>query len=240
MKALFFDFDGLICDTESAARRSWEELYTRLGHSLPAEVWARMAGRSNGHEVAASDLATRVSRPIATAELAWRSARKLALSNKEPLRPGIADLIGAAQERGLRLAAVSSSGAAWVRPHLARLGILEHLDPVITGDDEPRHKPAPDLYLRALSETGLAAADVVAFEDSSSGVAAATAAGLRCVAIPNGAGGKPADLQQATLVLETLAGFDLGTVPGMSELASESFNTGSRSCSGVDHNGKSA
>lgn len=213
MKALFFDFDGMVCDTESAARRSWEELYTRLGHSLPGEVWARMAGRSNGHEVATSDLATRIGRPITTAELAWRGARKLALANEEPLRPGIADLISAAQERGLRLAVVSSSGAAWVRPHLTRLGILHHFDPVVTGDDEPRHKPAPDLYFRALSETGLAAVDVVAFEDSPSGVAAATTAGLRCVAIPNGAGGNPADLQLATLVLRTLAGFDLGTVP---------------------------
>jgi HAD superfamily hydrolase (TIGR01509 family) len=213
VKALFFDFDGMVCDTESAARRSWEELYTRLGHSLPGEVWARMAGRSNGHEVATSDLATRIGRPITTAELAWRGARKLALANEEPLRPGIADLISAAQERGLRLAVVSSSGAAWVRPHLTRLGILHHFDPVVTGDDEPRHKPAPDLYFRALSETGLAAVDVVAFEDSPSGVAAATTAGLRCVAIPNGAGGNPADLQQATLVLRTLAGFDLGTVP---------------------------
>lgn len=213
MKALFFDFDGLVCDTESAARRSWEELYTRLGHSLPGAVWARMAGRSNGHEVATSDLATRIGRPITTAELAWRGARKLTLSNEEPLRPGIADLIGTAQEHGLRLAVVSSSGAAWVRPHLTRLGILHHFDPVVTGDDEPRHKPAPDLYFRALSETGLAAVDVVAFEDSPSGVAAATTAGLRCIAIPNGAGGNPADLQQATLVLQTLAGFDLGTVP---------------------------
>jgi HAD superfamily hydrolase (TIGR01509 family) len=213
VKALFFDFDGMVCDTESAARRSWEELYTRLGHSLPGEVWARMAGRSNGHEVATSDLATRIGRPITTAELAWRGARKLALANEEPLRPGIADLISAAQERGLRLAVVSSSGAAWVRPHLTRLGILHHFDPVVTGDDEPRHKPAPDLYFRALSETGLAAVDVVAFEDSPSGVAAATTAGLRCVAIPNGAGGNPADLQLATLVLRTLAGFDLGTVP---------------------------
>jgi HAD superfamily hydrolase (TIGR01509 family) len=212
VKALFFDFDGLVCDTESAARRSWEELYTRLGQALPAPVWARMAGRSNGHEIATLDLGTRVGRPVTEAELAWRSARKQELSNAEPLRPGIADLIGAARERGLRLAVVSSSSAAWVRPHLARLGILDHFDPVVTGDDEQRHKPAPDLYFRALSITGVAAAEVIAFEDSPSGVAAATAAGLRCVAIPNGAGGDPADLNQATVVVPTLVGFDLGKV----------------------------
>ena len=214
MKALFFDFDGLLCDTESAARHSWEELYTRLGHSLPASVWARMAGRSNGHEVATSDLSVRIGRPVTQAELAWRANRKQELADVEPLRPGIADLLSAALERGLRLAVVSSSGAAWVRPHLTRLGILDNFDPVVTGDDEQRHKPAPDLYFRALSITGVAPAEVIAFEDSPSGVAAATAAGLRCVAIPNGAGGDPADLRQATLVVPTLVGFDLGKVLG--------------------------
>ncbi|HVK25509.1 MAG TPA: HAD family phosphatase [Actinokineospora sp.] len=209
MKALFLDFDGLLCDTESAARRSWTELYAQFGHELSTDVWAAMAGRSNGHETAAADLAGRVGRPLTAAELSWRFTRKRMLAESEPLRPGVAELLGIARDRGLRLAVVSSSDAVWVVGHLARLGVLDHFDVVVTGDDEPRHKPAPDLYLHALAATGLAAADVVAFEDSPSGVAAAIAAGLRCVAVPNGTADLLDGLRHATLVLPTLAEVDL-------------------------------
>jgi HAD superfamily hydrolase (TIGR01509 family) len=207
VNALFLDFDGLMCDTEAAARRSWAELYARLGHDLPAAVWTRMVGRSDGHEVATADLSNRTARPITEEELAWRNERKQELSDVEPLRPGVADLIAAATHKGLILAAVSSSPARWVHGHLTRLGVRQHFSAVITGDDEPRHKPAPDLYLRALAETGLAAEEAVAFEDSPSGVKAALAAGLRVVAVPTST--STAGLAHATLVVPTMTGFDL-------------------------------
>jgi HAD superfamily hydrolase (TIGR01509 family) len=210
VKALFLDFDGLMCDTEAAARRSWAELYAQLGHDLPVTVWARMVGRSNGHEVATADLSRRAGRPITGEELAWRSSRKQELSDVEPLRPGVGDLMVAARRRGLILAAVSSSSARWVRGHLTRLGVIDDFTTVITGDDEPRHKPAPDLYLRALAETGLAADEAVAFEDSPSGVRAALAAGLRVVAVPAAPTGE--GLEQATLLVPALTGFDLAAL----------------------------
>lgn len=209
MRALFFDFDGLICDTERAARRSWAELYAQLGTVLPPDVWEQMAGRSNGHEAAAADLSARLRRLVTPGELSWRAARKQALSDVEPLRPGVPELVATARARGLLVAVVSSSPATWVHGHLARLGILHRFHAVITGDDEPRHKPAPDLYLRALATLGLTPAEAVAFEDSPSGVTAALAAGLRCVAVPNAAATRAQGLDHATLVLASLVNFDL-------------------------------
>lgn len=207
VKALFLDFDGLMCDTEAAARRSWAELYARLGHDLPAAVWTRMVGRSNGHEVATADLSKRAARRITGEELAWRNERKQELSDVEPLRPGVAELMTAARRQDLILAAVSSSSARWVRSHLTRLGVIHNFTTVVTGDDELRHKPAPDLYLRALAETGVTAEEGVAFEDSSSGVEAALAAGLRVVAVPTVA--NTTGLEQATLVIRALTELDL-------------------------------
>lgn len=127
------------------------------------------------------------------------------------LRPNAAScsaaaLFDAARERGLGLAVVSSSAVDWVRGRLARLDVLDRFGTVVTGDDVPVHKPAPDLYLHALTVTGLTATHVVAFEDSPTGVAAATAAGLRCVAVPNGTV-DPAALGAATLVVPSLVGF---------------------------------
>ncbi|HEY0167654.1 MAG TPA: HAD-IA family hydrolase [Jatrophihabitans sp.] len=232
MKALFLDFDGLICDTESAARRSWELLYARLDHELPARVWSAMAGDSSGHVTAAADLGARLGRPVTAEELSWRAACKAELADAQPLRPGVVALLDAARERGLGLAVVSSSAAHWVRGHLARLGVLDRFGAVVTGDDVPVHKPAPDLYLHALAVTGLTAAHVVAFEDSPAGVAAATAAGLLCVGVPNGAG-DPAALGAATLVVPSLAGLDLDVLAGqvVSELASGPSTTAARRAS---------
>jgi len=206
--AVFLDFDGLVCDTERAAQRSWRDLYARNGFELPGEVWQRMVGRSVGERVAAADLGERRGSPLTNAELVWRRNRKQELADAEPLRPGVDELIAQANRHGVPVAVVSSSGSAWVGPHLYRLGVRARLSFMVTGDDTPRHKPAPDLYLLALRRAGAAAASTVAFEDSPSGVAAALDAGLCCVGVPS-AIGSYADLAAADQVLDGLDRFPL-------------------------------
>jgi hypothetical protein len=72
-RALFLDFDGVVCDTERAARRSWEELYARSGTRLPHEVWHRMVGTASGAEVAHADLGARRRTPYGPGN--WRGGR---------------------------------------------------------------------------------------------------------------------------------------------------------------------
>ncbi|WP_067478657.1 HAD family hydrolase [Actinomadura hibisca] len=203
-RALFFDFDGVICDTERAARRSWEELYGRFGLEFPATVWAAMAGHAGGHTVALADVAGRLGRPLTDAEAAWRLERKQRLADQEPVRPCVATILAAAARRGLYLAVVSSSGEPWVGGHLDRLGLRDRFDLVVTGDGLLPSKPAPDLYLRALERSGLPPETITVIEDSPPGVAAARAAGLRCVAVPNAATG-PAGLGTADALLDPAA-----------------------------------
>jgi beta-phosphoglucomutase-like phosphatase (HAD superfamily) len=82
---------------------------------------------------------------------------------------------------------VSSSSQDWVHRHLGRLERAEHFDLIVTADgDADRAKPAPTLYLEALDRLGLHAEEAVAFEDSPNGIAAAKAAGIFTVAVPNG------------------------------------------------------
>ncbi len=212
LRGLLLDFDGLICDTERAARRSWEELYGEFGLAFPPDVWARMAGRADGELVAVADLSRRRGILVDAAVRARRLRRKQALCDEEPLRPGVAELIAAAAQRGLTLAVVSSSPLGWVCGHLTRLGVRDSFAVLVTGDEPGRRKPAPDLYCLALLRTGLTAAEVIAFEDSQVGVQAATAAGLRCVAVPNAAA-SDADLQTAGLVLDSLASYVLDAGP---------------------------
>jgi HAD superfamily hydrolase (TIGR01509 family) len=112
---------------------------------------------------------------------------ELALSDVEELRPGVLDYLEQARERGLATAIVSSSSRPWVDRHLARLQRAEHFDVIVTADrDRERAKPRPTLYLEALERLALRADEAIAFEDSPNGVRAAKAAGLFCVAVPNG------------------------------------------------------
>jgi HAD superfamily hydrolase (TIGR01509 family) len=209
LRAVFFDFDGLLCDTERAAFRSWEELYAKVGCPFPGMVWQAMVGRSTGADVAIADLAERLGAPPTPELLNWRLTRKSELAAVEPLRSGVLSLLAEAEERGLTTAVVSSSSRDWVGGHLDRLGVSSRFAAVITGDEVARHKPAPDLYLAALSRTGVAPGEVVAFEDSALGVTAARAAGLRCVGVPASVGCP--DIQ-ADLVLGELTEFDFDAV----------------------------
>lgn len=186
--ALFLDFDGLICDTERAARRSWEETWAEYGRTFPDELWQRMAGRSDGEAIALAALAPALGRPADEKLRNRRTRRKRELSEREPLRPGVRELLDAARTQGIPVAVVSSSSAGWVDGHLSRLQVRDRFAFVLTGDQVVRHKPAPDLYLAALARMGVAAKDALALEDSPVGVRAARAAGVRCVAVPSSDG----------------------------------------------------
>jgi HAD superfamily hydrolase (TIGR01509 family) len=209
LRAAFFDFDGLLCDTEQAAHQSWQEFYQERGLLFPMTVWRAMEGRPDGATVAAADLVSRLGREVTADELNQRLARKHELCSRQPLRPGVAQILDAA--RDLRLAVVSSSSRQWVHGHLRRLGIRDRFSWVITGDDGVRPKPAPDLYLAALAAGGLPPDEVVAFEDSATGVRAAMAAGIRCVAVPSSVG-DPASVGHADTVLRSLADFSFDAV----------------------------
>jgi HAD superfamily hydrolase (TIGR01509 family) len=210
-QALFLDFDGVVCDTERAARRSWEELYAVSRVKLPEEIWTRMMGSSNGAEIARRYLADRRGVEVRREELTWRLGRKQALADQEPLRPGVADLVTNAVRLGIPVAVVSSSPASWVEPHLARLGLRRMVSFAVTGDEVLRTKPAPDLYLLALARADMAADQVLAIEDSAPGIRAAKLAGVRCVAFPNQSGALRESLG-ADVMLESLRHLEL-TVP---------------------------
>jgi len=116
----------------------------------------------------------------------------------------VRDYVADAKRMGLLLAVASSSSRAWVLGHLERLGLGAQWDAVRTRDDVARTKPAPDLYLAAVEALCVDPTEAVAFEDSVNGIAAAKAAGLLCVAVPNAltAG---MDLSQADVKLDSLA-----------------------------------
>ena len=189
VSALLLDFDGLLYDSETSAYEAWRELYEAHGAPFPLELWrTEVMGRppgSSGFD-AVSHLEQLTGERYDHAAVRTRRAARRAAMLPHGLMPGADALLAQARRRGIRTAIVTSNDRGRVTEHLARAGSHHRWDAVVAADGDPaRGKPRPTLYLEALRELGLSAGDAIAFEDSPNGVAAATAAGLYTVAVPN-------------------------------------------------------
>jgi len=201
IRALVFDFDGLILDTETPLIDAWAALHERAG--LP---YSRVdAHRVVGHVDVAFDPWMAFGPQADRAELE-RAHRQLAreLTARQPVRPGVLACLDEARARGLKLGVASNSGHEHVDRHLTRLGLRPRFDLICCREDVAAGKPAPDLYHRAVRHFGVAPTEAIAFEDSTAGTLAARAAGLWTVAVPNPSTDQH-DLGAAHLVLASLA-----------------------------------
>ncbi|MFL6075870.1 MAG: HAD family hydrolase [Mycobacteriales bacterium] len=184
IRALVFDFDGLLVDTESIALRAWREVFAAHHAVLPLDDWHALIGTQDSRAMVLAALerqAGAVDRAAVVA--AWRS-RVDTLAAAEPLRDGVLSYLDDAADLGLTLAVASSATAGWVEGHLAARGIRDRFAAVRAGPPLPA-KPDPAVYRAVLAALDLSPGQAVAFEDSPHGVTAARAAGLRCVAVPN-------------------------------------------------------
>jgi HAD superfamily hydrolase (TIGR01509 family) len=209
IRAIVFDFDGLILDTEEPVYRSWLEVYQAHGEDLPFERWVQIVGSTTAGFHPQHHLEERLGRPLPKEVLDRRIDRRTEMVLAQKVLPGVVRHIEEAKAMGLKLGVASSSTNEWVRGHLARIGILDRFDCMRCRDDVANAKPEPDLYIAVLDCLGVLASEAIAIEDSPNGVLAAKRAGLRCVAIPNsitaGLDLGQADVQLASLADVTLA-----------------------------------
>lgn len=210
IRALIFDFDGLILDTEWPDYESWQEVYQSFGCELPVDVWGQIVGGDGATDFDPYTYLAKLSGQTIDREEIWVSRRQKYLDtiSEQEVLPGVLDYLDAAEDRGLLLAVASSSPENWVRGHLARLGLYERFDVIKTADDVKRTKPDPELYTAALAELGVGADEAIVLEDSPNGVDAANAAGIYTVAVPNRVTAQ-LGLSGADMRLESLADMSL-------------------------------
>lgn len=211
LRALVFDFDGVIADTETPEYEAWRATWLEYGHTLDLEEWVQCIGTNDAAGwTPLRALAERVGDGFDPDEATRRRRARHhpAIAAIDRPLPGVLDLLVEARAAGLRTAIASSSDDTWVPPLLERLGLVDHFEHLSLFDGTCPAKPAPDLYLRACAGLDVAPADAVAIEDSPNGIAAAKAAGMRCVAVPH-AITRTLDLTAADLVVETLDGLSL-------------------------------
>jgi HAD superfamily hydrolase (TIGR01509 family) len=181
-----FDVDGLLIDTEPLWARAEEALLARRGLPFTEEDRRRTVGRSIDATI--RDYADRMGlSPSADAPL-----RRELMSLVGPMyraeaspMPGAIEIVERLGRR-MPLAAATNTDRHLVEGALRRAGLLGAFTALVTAGDVARPKPAPDVYLEACARLGVAPPEAVGFEDSASGMAAARAAGLWCIAVPDG------------------------------------------------------
>jgi HAD superfamily hydrolase (TIGR01509 family) len=203
-RAVVFDLDGLLLDTETLWHEAEIELFRRHGDEFTWDDKLAVIGTS--YDATARYFAQRLGRPSAAgAELVDEMVDLMheRLQREVNGRPGALELVRRLRElpTGIGLAVASNSSRRLVDTALATAGISDAFDAVITSDDVMHAKPAPDIYLEACRRLGVSPADAVALEDSATGIAAAKAAGMACIAVPQYA---ETDVSAADEVIDSL------------------------------------
>ena len=212
IKALLFDFDGLILDTETPEYQVWKAIYREHGFELPDDEWGKIIG---GYGISSFDAAEHLvllsqGRLDSVALRDRHRSESHAITLAQAILPGVVDYLHDAKQLRLKLAIASSSPHSWVDTHARRLGVFDYFDRVICADDvgPGRTKPNPDLFLLALDRLQVRANEAIVFEDSPNGVQAARSAGIFVVAVPNTVTSQLA-LENASLTLRSLTDLSL-------------------------------
>lgn len=186
IKALVFDFDGLILETETPIFQSWQEIYQAYGCELSLEEWLANVGTAEETFDPVASLEQRSGYPLDRGQTLIRQQRReQELIQHQPVMPGVREYLESARQLGLSVGLASSSTCDWVVGHLERLGLIRYFDAIAASDDVALTKPDPALYWTAVEWLGVAPREAVAFEDSLNGLLAAKRAGLHCVVVPN-------------------------------------------------------
>lgn len=201
-RAVVFDMDGLLLDTETLWHEAEVELFRRHGNEFTWDDKLAVIGTS--FAFTADYFARRLGRapeegPKLVEEMIELMHERV--RRQVGARPGAIELVERLRADGVPLALASNSPRFLVEDALATAGLTEAFDVIVTSDDVEHSKPAPDIYLLACERLGVAPQEALALEDSPSGVAAAKAAGLTCIAVPQFA---ETDVSAADRVVESL------------------------------------
>jgi putative hydrolase of the HAD superfamily len=187
IKALIFDCDGLLIDTETPWYIAFREVYREHQVDIPLEMYAQCIGNSdfaqfNPYDYLEECIKRKVDRKVIDKRV---QEIHTSIMKDQKLLPGVENYLKRAKELGLKIGLASSSRRAWVEEHTKAHHIYHFFDTIHTKDEVEHVKPHPELYLQSIQALGIEKHEVIAFEDSLNGLKAAKEAGIKCVIVPN-------------------------------------------------------
>ena len=185
VRAVVFDMDGLLVDTETVSREAMTLAARQQGVELPHELFVRMVGLNfaTSGPLVAEHFGARFDVPLFQAESTrlFRAAGEMGVA----LKGGVVELLDLLDELQLPRAIATSSPHQDVERNLGRHGLRQRFHAIVAGGDYPRSKPHPDPFLKAAEVLGVDPTDCLALEDSHNGIRAAHAAGMMAVMVPD-------------------------------------------------------
>lgn len=206
VNAVIFDMDGLMFDTERIAQVAWQQAARDFGYDFPAETYPGVIG------LALPDV-RRFTQRVFGADFPFDSiypqkqehADKYITSCGTPIKEGLVELMARIEKASLPMALASSSGKDIILRNLDYAGLdAMSFDAVIGGDEISKGKPAPDIFLAASRRLQVAQERCLVLEDSNTGIAAAYAAGMLSIMIPDMLPPSPESRQRALRILPDL------------------------------------
>lgn len=186
MKAVIFDMDGLMFDTERIYVDAWDYAGEQLGLGKAGYVAVKSLGMSEDESFAA--FRREFGESYDEKELIRHTMEYLNdyyANNHVPVKKGLYELLDYLKKSEYKIAVASSSHKKTVEQHLNDAGVFDYFDVIVCGDMIKNPKPAPDIYLKAAEMLGEAPQDCYALEDSRTGLQAACSAGCNTIMIPD-------------------------------------------------------
>lgn len=184
-KAVIFDMDGLLVDSEPLWETCERALLDRRGHTWNDGIREKLIGLRMNDFLRGMIAGYGLTDPVETMRAELESEMCAQIPDAVEARPGARALVDYLYEQGIPCAIASSSGQVIIDTVVESNGWKHVFTTRVTGDIVPNGKPAPDVYLEAARQLGVAPEDCLALEDSPTGARAAVAAGMTTFAIPD-------------------------------------------------------
>lgn len=205
LTAVLFDHDGTLVDSEHSHFLMWQEILKKYDTLLTEQQYiehcAGLPTLTNA-QVLVRTFQLNLN-PVALMNEKRTASANFLAENAFPILPGVLEAVDQFFGMGLKLGVVTGGSNIGVTATLRAYGLEKHISVVVSGDDVTHSKPAPDCYLLAVQQLGCAPRECIAIEDTEHGLAAATAAGIECLAIPTEMS-QHHNFQRATAVLPNM------------------------------------
>lgn len=186
MKAVIFDMDGILIDSENLVGQCWMEIAAEQHIEGMSETIRKCIGLNKndtrqlvmdtyGPDFPYDEFAT----------LASSRFQELVAMKGLPMKKGVREILQFLRDRKIPIGLASSTREVTVRRQMTDLGLIDFFDQIVGGDAVEHSKPNPEIYLIACGKMGFAPADCMAVEDSPNGIRAASAAGMETVMVPD-------------------------------------------------------